>query len=90
MFPHSMNLSQSPFINIEVPQYSFPDKLIIKIPETSVVKNELRYATQYLTAHKLYHSAKWYLHLLFDHPLKTYSIGQENSCSVSLLLQNTK
>jgi len=55
-FPSSMtNLEFGHF----APDSRHPE-LFVKIPSTNTLKKELRYATQYLTAHKLYHSAKWY------------------------------
>ena len=35
-------------------------ELLIKMPTLENLKKELRYATEYLSAHKLYHSSKWY------------------------------
>ena len=36
------------------------ENLSIKMPELNELRKELRYNTQYLSAHKLYYSSKWY------------------------------
>jgi len=41
-------------------------ELSVKMPSPSTLKKELRYATQYLTAHKLNHSSKWTSELLLS------------------------
>lgn len=54
-FPTSMTNPEMGHFTIDSRQ----PELFVKMPTSNVLKKELRYATQYLTAHKLYHSAKW-------------------------------
>lgn len=53
----------SSMMNPDMSHFTTEERLLVKMPSANVLKNELRYATQYLTAHKLYHSAKWYVFL---------------------------
>ena len=59
-FPTSMNTSDLGHFSVDARQ----PELFVKMPSSNALKRELRFATQYLTAHKLYHSAKWYNNLL--------------------------
>ena len=52
--------------NMDIPQFILANdkidrqpELLVKMPSPIAIKNELRYATHYLTNNKLYHSAKW-------------------------------
>lgn len=49
----------SSMLNPDMSHFTTEERLLVKMPSANVLKNELRYATQYLTHHKLYHSAKW-------------------------------
>lgn len=44
----------------EFPNLLQNDRLLVKMPSLNVAAQELQAALQYLTAHSLTHSAKWY------------------------------
>ena len=46
-------------INLDLSKYLLNEKLLVSMPKVSELKKELRYATSFLNAHKLYQSAKW-------------------------------
>ena len=56
----NINFNINSSLNQEFSNYISYDKLLVKIPQLSVIRQELRYATQYLTSQKLYQSAKWF------------------------------
>ena len=45
----------------EISQVIQSDKLLVKMPAPEIIKEELRWYSQYLSNHFLHHSAKWYL-----------------------------
>ena len=44
----------------EFPNLLQNDRLLVKMPTLNIFAQELQLALQYLTAHSLTHSAKWY------------------------------
>ncbi|KAL4478389.1 hypothetical protein ABPG74_006624 [Tetrahymena malaccensis] len=75
-----MQHNQQPNI-FEQPNYFYQDKIFVKLPNLEVLRAELRYASQYLSAHKLYHSAKWASELLLG-------VTKQSEIQDSVLLNN--
>lgn len=69
MQPNQMSTSFYSSSTNEFPNLLQNDRLLVKMPQLTIVAEELQHALRYLTIHSLTHSAKWYV---------CFEVGLEN------------